>query len=365
MTTTPETRYARTADGTHVAYQVHGEGPVDILVLRAWHSNLDHEWKDPVLAGVYRRLGSVGRVIRLDRRGTGLSDRYDPASPPTLEDRIDDIRAALDAAGAERIVAVGLAHGGALCTYFAAAYPERTMGLVLWSSPPSMTGHVNDAAYDAERDEIRHGWGTIEAARETARIVGPSRADDAAFIEWIRNDALTSGTVDEAIAQWMLVRQTSVAGILPSIHVPTLVMWRGGSWSVGPQVAALIPSARALPLPGEDHMLISGDWRRPLGEIESFIASVAELHATDNRVLATGCSPTSSARPSERRLSETGRGASWSTGTTAWSDESSRAIEDGRSTSPATASSRRSTVRPGLSAARPPSETQCASSGSS
>ena len=111
----PETRYARTTDGTHVAYQVHGDGPIDILVLRAWHSNLDHEWEEPILAGIYRRLGSLGRVIRLDRRGTGLSDRIDPSAPPTLEHRIDDMRAVLDAASSERVVLVGLAHGAALC----------------------------------------------------------------------------------------------------------------------------------------------------------------------------------------------------------------------------------------------------------
>src|ERR671915_288665 len=105
----PETRYARTADGTHVAYQINGDGPIDIVVLRAWHSNLDHDWEDPVLAGVHRRLGAVGRVIRLDRRGTGLSDRFDPAVLPTLEARIDDMRAVPDGAGGERAVLIGLA----------------------------------------------------------------------------------------------------------------------------------------------------------------------------------------------------------------------------------------------------------------
>src|SRR5918992_449050 len=93
----PETRYARTADGTHVAYQINGDGPIDIVVLRAWHSNLDHDWEDPVLTGVHRRLGAVGRVIRLDRRGTGLSDRFDPAVLPTIEARGDDMRAVLAA----------------------------------------------------------------------------------------------------------------------------------------------------------------------------------------------------------------------------------------------------------------------------
>jgi pimeloyl-ACP methyl ester carboxylesterase len=126
---TPETRYARTADGTHVAYQVNGDGPIDILVMRGWHSNLDNEWAEPVVAGIYRRLGSMGRVIRLDRRGTGLSDRFDPDMLPTLEDRIDDIGAVMAAAGSERVALVGLGPGGAVCAAFAAMRPEHARGL--------------------------------------------------------------------------------------------------------------------------------------------------------------------------------------------------------------------------------------------
>src|SRR3712207_5599230 len=129
---TPETRYARTADGTHVAYQVNGDGPIDVLVLRAWHSNLDHEWEEPILAGVYRRLGSLGRVVRLDRRGSGLSDRLEPGLVPSLEHRLDDMTAVLDAIRSDQVVLVGLAQGAALTSVFAATYPERTLGLVMW-----------------------------------------------------------------------------------------------------------------------------------------------------------------------------------------------------------------------------------------
>jgi class 3 adenylate cyclase/alpha-beta hydrolase superfamily lysophospholipase len=284
---TPETRYARTTDGTHVAYQVHGEGPVDILVLRAWHSNLDHEWQEPVLAGILRRLASLGRVIRLDRRGTGLSDRFDPASPPTLEHRIDDIRATLDAADAQRVVAVGLAHGGALCAFFAATFPERTAGLVLWSPPPSMIGRAMPAAYDARRDGLERGWGTDDAARETVRVVAPSRIHDTAFVEWVRDDARLGGSASELTAQWSLVADTSVDGILSSIHVPALVLWRSGAATVAPIVASKIPDATAIELPGNDHMFISGDWRAPLAEIERFVERVSALPSETDRVLVT------------------------------------------------------------------------------
>jgi class 3 adenylate cyclase len=284
---TPETRFARTTDGTHVAYQVHGDGPIDLLVLRAWHSNLEHEWLEPVLAGILRRLGSVGRVIRLDRRGTGQSDRFDLASPPTLEHRIDDIRATLDAAGSERVVLLGLAHAGALCSFFAATYPERTAGLVLWSSPPSMLGQVLPRAFDAYRDSLRQGWASEDSARETVRVAGPSRLEDEPFVDWIREDARLSGSAEELAAQWDLVRETNIEGILSSIHVPTLVMWRSGSPTVAPQVAERISGSATVEFPGADHMLIAGDWRTPLGEIERFAESVAGVEPETDRVLAT------------------------------------------------------------------------------
>ncbi len=225
---TPETRYARTTDGTHVAYQVHGDGPLDLLVLRAWYSNLDHEWEEPTLGGIYRRLGSLGRVVRLDRRGTGLSDRIDHDAPPTLEHRLDDMRAVLDAVGSERVALVGLAHGAALCSVFAATYPERTAGLVLWSPTWTLVGRTDAAAILEYADTIEQGWGTDAMAREIVAAVAPSRDGDEAFVRWIREDARVSGSAADARAQWELVANTNIDAILPSIHVPTAVLWRDG-----------------------------------------------------------------------------------------------------------------------------------------
>lgn len=284
---TPETRYARAMDGTHVAYQVHGDGPIDILVLRAWHSNLDHEWEEPVLAGVYRRLGAVGRVIRLDRRGSGLSDRFDPTMLPTVEDRIDDIRAVLDAAGADRVVPIGLAHGSALSTVFAATYPERTCGLVLYSPPGIILGQADPTTVRAYADEIRDGWGTTEHARGIVDVSAPSRADDTAFVEWVRQDQVASSTAVEAVAQWKLVSATNIDGVLSSIHVPTLVLWREGSPLGGPYVAERIAGATTVELPGEDHVMISGDWRPWLSAVEGFVEGVQDAETDVDRVLAT------------------------------------------------------------------------------
>jgi class 3 adenylate cyclase/alpha-beta hydrolase superfamily lysophospholipase len=284
---TPETRYARTTDGTHVAYQVNGDGPVDILVLRAWHSNLDHEWKEPVLAGVYRRLGSIGRIIRLDRRGTGLSDRLDPSTHPTLEARVDDMRAVLDAAGSKRVVLVGLAHGAALCTVFAATYPERTAGLVVYSPPVGVVGQSDPDLVAEFREGIRTGWGTRDLAQDIADGAAPSRARDAAFVEWISQDHHESGSPEDAMVQWDMVSGTSIDGILSSVHVPTLVLWRQGSPNAGPYIAERIAGATATELPGEDHVMISGDTRPWLAAVESFVEDTGDHDVDADRVLAT------------------------------------------------------------------------------
>jgi class 3 adenylate cyclase/alpha-beta hydrolase superfamily lysophospholipase len=286
---TPETRYARTTDRTHVAYQAFGEGPFDLLVLRSWHSNIEHEWAEPVLAGVFRRLASLGRVLLLDRRGTGLSDPIDPNQLPTLEDRIDDIRAVMAAVGAERVVPIGLAHGAGLCAVFAATHPERTAGLVLWAPPWSVVRRAPDDQVAQLLDVVSHDWATLEAAHETVRHGGPSRKDDAAFVEWIRNNERLTGSVEAAVAQARLLIETNVDDVLPAIHVPTLVAWRRDSPGAesARYVARRIPHAVTREMPGIDHMFIAGDWRTPLREFEDFIESLAGDEADLDRVLAT------------------------------------------------------------------------------
>lgn len=282
----PETRYARTTDGTHVAYQINGDGPIDIVVLRAWHSNLDHDWEDPVLAGVHRRLGAVGRVIRLDRRGSGLSDRFDPSDLPTVEARVDDMRAVLDAAASERAVLIGLAHGAGLCAVFAATYPERTAGLVVYSPPPTLVGQGDMERLSEFGEAIVNTWGTPDG-HPWIELAAPSRAGDEAFRRWIQEDQAQSGSGVEAAAQWRLVVDTSIDGILSSIHVPTLVLWREGSPHAGPYVAERIPGATVTVLPGEDHVMISGDTRPWLAAVESFIDDVRGGEVDADRILAT------------------------------------------------------------------------------
>jgi class 3 adenylate cyclase len=255
--------------------------------MRAWHSHLEHEWEEPILAGIFRRLGSLGRLIRLDRRGTSLSDRFDPSELPTLEARGDDIRAVLDAVGSDRVVAIGLAHGGALCSYFAATYPERTAGLVLYGPVPQMFGREAPVDLASTRREFLASWGTDEGAQAVVEFAMPSRADDRGLAAWIRDEERLAGTAEEGFAQWELTVRTNVSGILPSIHVPALVVWREDSPWPASFLSELLPRATLVPVPGRDHALLSGDWRAPLAAFETFIDSLGEADPEPDRVLAT------------------------------------------------------------------------------
>ena len=286
---TPETRYARTTDGTHVAYQVHGEGPVDILVHRGSFSNLDHEWDEPVLAGIYRRLGSIGRVIRMDRRGSGLSDRFDPSVLPTIEDRIDDIRAVMGAVQAERLVLFGLGHASALFAACAAMHPERTRALVMFSPTDSIVERPDDVELSTYYRDLPARWATREYAKVFVENGAPSRSDDDALVEWWRQEQRLSASPDDAVALARLAEETNVDDVLPAIRVPTLIAWRAESWAAATarHIAGRIPNAETCELPGADAFLLSGDWQRGVACIERFILGVGDIEPEPDRVLAT------------------------------------------------------------------------------
>ena len=291
-----ESRYARTVDGMHVAYQVTGAGDMDIVLLRAWVGDIEHEWQEPVLARMLRRLGSMGRLIRLDRRGMGLSDRMLHRPPATLEERLDDIRAVLDAAGSRRAVLVGLADGSSLAALFAATHPERTVGLVLYepiarSSDPDSPWAPNAEQIANSIAAIRAGWGTHELAVNWVRTGGPSRAHDEHFIEWFAEQQRRAGSAEDAVALVELQRDTDISVALDAIHVPTLVLTRqppDASASVR-AVADRIPDARLVSLEGTDHFVIAGDTDAVLREIEQFIERLSQTPTeTDtDRVLCT------------------------------------------------------------------------------
>jgi class 3 adenylate cyclase len=288
---TPETCYARTTDGTHVAYQVHGNGPVDMLLERGWFTNLDHEWEEPIMAGVLRRLGSIGRVIRMDRRGSGLSDRFDHTQLPTVDDRVDDIEAVMSAAAVDRAALIGIGHGAAIFSYFAAAHPDRTVALIIWSPVQSLVTRWDEPTVEAQVAAAVEGWGTRDMAEEILRIGAPSRAGDDAFADWMQEDQRLSGSREAAAALARLAMETNVEEVLPAIHVPTLLVWREGVDATvadaGRRIAATIPQAEVRELPGVDLFLLAGDWRRGVAEIEAFILDAAREEPDADRVLST------------------------------------------------------------------------------
>jgi class 3 adenylate cyclase len=287
-----ETRFARAADGTHLAYQVTGAGPVDIVLLRAWYTVIEHEWEEPVLARILRRLGAMGRLIRLDRRGTGLSDRIVHRGVPTIEERLDDILAVMDAAGVRRAVLVGLAAGAPLCTVFAATHPDRTAGLVLYESPaptqgPADAGPTMDQA-NVYATWLRERWATRELADLFVAQGAPSRNGDPHLASWLVDDFRLMGSPDDAAAMALVAAATDIAGALPAIHVPTLVTAREGSRADEARtIAARIDGARLAILPGADHMLLAGDTDAFLRELERFIGGLGSTERPHDRVLAT------------------------------------------------------------------------------
>ncbi len=294
----PETRFARTTDGTHVAYQVTGDGPVDMVLLRAWFSDMEHEWQEPRLARFYRRLESVARLIRLDRRGMGLSDRRAQGAPVTLEETVDDIRTVMDAAGSHRAVLAGLGDGATNCALFAATHPERTLGLVLygpfmrWQRGEDFPWGDTPAGHAEDLDHLRLKWGVRDAVAGLVAGGAPSRANDQALIDWFTEQQRRTASPEEAVEMANWFWQTDATAVLESIHVPTLVLMRAENESVDEwrHIAARIPDARVVEVPGEDLFVLAGDTDAVVREMQRFVESLAEAEAGDiasNRVLAT------------------------------------------------------------------------------
>jgi len=293
-----ETRYARASDGTYVAYQVIGEGSPDIVLVRGWISNIEHEWAEPTLARIDRRLAATGRLIRLDRRGMGLSDRLSPQQLPTIESRLDDFVAVLDAVGARRAVMIGLGHAGGttLCAMFAAVHPARTAGLVLFHPSargawaPDYPWAQTDEQFERYVELVRGSWGTPELAAQWVRGGAPSRADDQALIQWFAEDQRLGGSAEDALALSRIDRETDIREALRSIHVPTLVIARSDAHEDGSRyVADCIPGATYTELAGQDTMALAGDTDAVLREIGTFVDGIPEAAAAedDDRVLAT------------------------------------------------------------------------------
>jgi len=244
----PPTRYARSGDA-RIAYQVVGEGPVNLIVVGGPASHVDLEWEHPdVVAGI-ERVASFSRLVRFDRRGTGLSDPMD--RPPTLEQQMDDLCAVMDAVGLESTALLGAFDGG-LCAMCAATHPHRVTALVLVGLPPAAAGIMTDERREELMDVIENHWGEDLMMPMWA----PSRIGDRRFEEWWGRYLRASASPGQARKMIELFFQMDLRGILGSIRVPTLVVHRTGDpvipLELGRETAALIPGARFVELPGSD-----------------------------------------------------------------------------------------------------------------
>ena len=284
---TPDVRYARSGD-VSIAYQVIGDGPVDVLFV-PWLINLVWAWEQPMFVDFCRRLASFSRLILFDKRGTGLSDR--PRDLPTLETRMDDLRAVMDAAGSERAALLGAGSpGGQLCAIFAATYPERVAALMLQNTWPRVLSAPDFPAGDRVEDwhrrvrEARTSWGTREYQRAELRRYLPSFADDPEFEQWYVNHERLGASPGAAAWFLRVLMETDVREVLPAISVPTLVLYRT-EWRDGClYLAERIAGARAVELTAPDAAIYADP--QILEEVRKFLADCRPGAPTE-RVLTT------------------------------------------------------------------------------
>ncbi|HEX6330607.1 MAG TPA: adenylate/guanylate cyclase domain-containing protein [Actinomycetota bacterium] len=289
--TNPDTRYTRSGD-TNIAYQIVGEGPLDLVYVHGWISNVDLMWDEPSYARFLERLASFSRLILFDKRGTGLSDPVPFGEPPTLEQRMDDVRAVMDAAGSERAALLGHSEGGNMSILFSATYPKRTSALVLVGCYAKRIRSEDypwaPAWEDREREieETERTWADADLVRSLA----PSRASDDAFVSWMTRYLRASASPKAAAALLLMNSMIDVREILPTVQVPTLLLYRTHDRDVrveeGRYIAARIPGSRLVELPGVDHLMWTGESGAILDEIETFLTG-ARRGPEPDRVLAT------------------------------------------------------------------------------
>jgi pimeloyl-ACP methyl ester carboxylesterase len=281
----PSTRYAK-SDNVHVAYQVFGGGQIDLVYVPGFVSNIETYWEEPSFARWLHKLGGFARVIMFDKRGTGLSDRVE--NLPTMDDRMDDVRAVMDAAGSEKATVFGLSEGGSLATLFAAHYPERCRALVLWGAFAKFSSSLaTPEKREKFFEEIEKNWGTGARVNTWA----PSKKDDPAFREWFARSERASASPAAVMALLRMNSMIDITGILPYVHVPTLVVHRTQDPVVnverGRELAKGIPKARLLEMPGIDHLPYLGDDSDQLtDEVAEFLTGMKPMVGGE-RVLAT------------------------------------------------------------------------------
>ena len=285
----PETRYAKSGS-IHIAYQVVGSGATDLIVLGGFYSHLEAQWEEPRYARFLERLASFSRLIALDQRGTGLSDRT--VRLPTLEQHIDDVLAVMDAVGIGRAAILGIAQGGALAALLAATHPQRVSGLVLYAAYARL---MQDKDYPWGRDarwyrrlmqETESGWGTGAILERLA----PGMAGDEAFRSWWARFERLIHSPGSALAYLRMQAEVDIRQVLPAIRPPTLVIQRQNDVYRDPgnsrYLAEHIPGATYVDVPGREHLIYLGNQDAILEEIEEFLTGTRHV-AESGRLLAT------------------------------------------------------------------------------
>jgi len=285
----PATRYAKSGE-VHIAYQVVGDAPRDLVFAPGFVSHVEHIWNDPGGSRLLTRLASFARVIVFDKRGTGLSDRSSEIF--TLEQRMDDIRAVMDAVGSKRATVFGQSEGGSMSMLFAATYPERTSALIICggyarrSWAPDYPFAPNEAQWDAFLERLEREWGGPVAVE----IMAPSRADDPEFRDWWASYLKLGASPGAVVAIQRMNREIDIRHVLPAIRVPTLILQRSDDKNIQVEyaryLAERIPESKLVELPGTDHLPWVGDVDAIVDEIEEFLTG-ARHGAEPDRVLAT------------------------------------------------------------------------------
>ena len=287
----PETHYVNNGD-VNIAYQVVGNGDLDIVFVMGWVSHLEYFWQEPHFAAFLNRLASFSRLILFDKRGTGLSDRVPIKDLPTLEQRMEDVHAVMDAVGSERAVLIGVSEGGPMCSLFSATYPERTTALVMigtyakriWEKDYPWGVSLDDR--EAFFELMQRDWGKPVGIEERA----PSMANDENFRNWWATYLRMGASPGAAVALTKMNAEIDVRQVLPTIRVPTLVIHRSGDMCLkveeGRFVAANIVGCKYVELGGIDHLPFVGNQTEILDEIEEFLTGVRHSDEYD-RVLAT------------------------------------------------------------------------------
>jgi len=288
----PDTRYAKSG-GVNLAYQVIGNGPVDLVYVAGWVTNIEVMWEEPALAGFLRRLASFSRLVVFDKRGAGLSDPVPLGELPDLETHVADLRAVMDAAGLRRAVLFGHSQGGSVAIAFAAQHPEQVERLVLMGAYAKRL-RSPDYPWAPTREERVARAAALERLwddpTELALHHAPSRASDAAFLQWMARWLRLSASPRGAASLLLASSHIDVTGVLGDVTAPTLLLYRIEDEDVrideGRYLAERMPAARLVELHGSDHFFYVGDTEPILAEIEEFVTGHRSAAAPE-RVVAT------------------------------------------------------------------------------